>query len=138
MTAKEWLNRARDIDGELDDLREARELLEAQLTKSTQTLTGDVVQSTKDPHKFDELGELAIRIGQAEKRCHKIKSETLAVIMKIDNGTYRRLLVLRYINGHTFEEIAVRMHFSWRQTHRLHGRALIAVTEVLKCQDENR
>ena len=132
MTAKEWLNRARTIDDELDALNETRELMIAQLTKSTQTLTGDTVQSTKDPHKFDELGDLAYQIEQAVKSCHRIKTETLAVIQKVDNSALRRLLVLRYLNGKSWESIAVEMNYSWPQIHRLHGRALIAIGEVLK------
>lgn len=132
MTAKEWLSRARTIDGELAALMETREIMVSQLTKATQTLTGDTVQSSKDPHKFDELGELALQIEKAVKACHRIKSETLAVIMRVDNATFRELLVLRYLNGLTFEKIAVRMNYSWRQVHRVHGRALIAVAEVLK------
>ena len=136
MTAKEWLSRARTIDGELRALEEARAKLEAQLTKATQVLSGDPVQSTKDPHKFDELGGYALAIREATKLCHKIKSETLAVIMQVDNSTYRQLLVMRYLNGKTFERIAVEMNFSWRQVHRIHGRALIAVAEVLKCQSQ--
>lgn len=134
MTAKEWLNRARTIDRELEALYEARDIMEGRLTKATQTLTGETVQSTKDPHKFDDIGDLALEIKKAVKACHRIKSETLAVIMKIDNSTLRRLLVLRYLNGHTWEEIAVKMNYSWRQIHRLHGRAIAEVAEVLKCR----
>jgi len=132
MTPKEWLNRARTIDGELAALNETRELMIAQLTKSTQTLTGDTVQSTKDPHKFDDLGDLAYQIEQAVKTCHRIKTETLAEIQRVDNSVLRRLLVLRYLNGKSWESIAVEMNYSWRQIHRLHGRALMAIGEVLK------
>lgn len=132
MTAKEWLNRARTIDQELAALYEAREIVETQLTKATQTLTGDTVQSTKDPHAFDKLGDIAIQIRDATKTCHRIKAQTLGVIMQLDNSIYRRLLVMRYINGHTFEEISVAIHYSYKQTCRLHGRALIEVAEVLK------
>lgn len=132
MTAKEWLSRARTIDGELEALKEAHEIMVEQLTKATQPLTGDTVQSTKDPHAFDKLGELAVEIEKATKADHKIKAEVLAAIMKLNNPAHRRLLILRYINGHTFEQIAVKMNYSWRQTCRIHGRALVEMTEVLK------
>ncbi len=132
MTAKEWLSRARTIDGELEALKEAHEIMVEQLTKATQTLTGDTVQSTKDPHAFDKLGELAVEIEKATKADHKIKAEVLAAIMKLNNPAHRRLLILRYINGHTFEQIAGKMNYSWRQTCRIHGRALVEMTEVLK------
>ena len=36
----------------------------------------------------------------------------------------RQLMRLRYIKGHTWEEICVEMSYSWRQTHRLHAEAL--------------
>ena len=36
----------------------------------------------------------------------------------------RQLMRLRYIKGHTWEEICVEMSYSWRQTHRLHAQAL--------------
>lgn len=135
MTAKEWLGRARTIDRELEALCEAREVMEAKLTKATQTLTGDTIQSSKDPHKFDELGELVFQLEQAKKAYAHVKAEVMAVINRIDNGVYRELLIRRYMSGETFEEIAVGMHYSWRQVHRVHGRALIAVAEVLKCQN---
>lgn len=136
MTAREWLSRARTIDRELEALVEARDRLEAQLTKATQSLTGDPVQSSKDPHRFDELGDYAVQIQQAIKTCHEIKAETMAVIRKIDNTVFRSLLEQRYLNGKSFEQIAVEMNYSWRQVHRLHGRALVEVAEVLKCRNE--
>lgn len=132
MTTKEWLNRARTIDGELAALVEAREVMIAKLTKATQTLTGDTVQSSKDNHKFDELGELAFQIEQAVKTCKAVKAEVMGAIRQVKSGTCRELLVRRYIDGETWEKIAVTMNYSWRQVHRLHGRALIEVTEVLK------
>ena len=134
MTAKEWLSRARSIEGELDALNEAREIMEARLTKGVQTLTGDTVQSTKDPHAFDKLGELTWQIMEQTTELDRVKAEIEAVIRKVENGKYRELLVRRYLNGKTFEEVAVKMHYTWRQVHRIHGRALIAVAEVLKCQ----
>lgn len=134
MTAKEWLSRARSIEGELDALTEAREIMEARLTKGVQTLTGDTVQSSKDPHAFDKLGELTWQIMEQTRELDRVKAEIEAVIRKVENGKYRELLVRRYLNGKTFEEVAVKMHYTWRQVHRLHGRALIAVAEVLKCQ----
>lgn len=36
----------------------------------------------------------------------------------------RLLLRYRYIDGYTWERIAVEMHYSWRQVVRMHGRAL--------------
>lgn len=133
MTAKEWLGRARTIEGELAALQEAREIMEAQLTKATQTMTGDTVQSSKDPHAFDRLGELAYQIEAQTKELDRVRAEIESAIRKVDNGKYRELLVRRYINGKTFEAVAVEMNYTWRQVHRIHGRALLEIAEVIKC-----
>ena len=37
---------------------------------------------------------------------------------------YRRLIRLRYVEGLKWEKICVTMGYSWKQTHRLHGKAL--------------
>lgn len=50
-----------------------------------------------------------------------------AVIDAVDEPDLRQLLILRYINGLTWEKIAVDMNYSWRHTLRLHGAALAAV-----------
>lgn len=39
-------------------------------------------------------------------------------------STERRLARFRYIDGLTWENVCERMCYSWRQTHRIHGRIL--------------
>ena len=46
---------------------------------------------------------------------------------------YHTLLYQRYINGKTFEQIAVDMHYSWRQIVRIHGQALQYAQNVIEC-----
>lgn len=36
----------------------------------------------------------------------------------------RRLMRCRYIDGMTWEEVCVRINYSWRQTHNIHARIL--------------
>jgi DNA-directed RNA polymerase specialized sigma24 family protein len=38
--------------------------------------------------------------------------------------TERRLARFRYIDGLTWEDVCEKMNYSWRQTHRIHSRAL--------------
>lgn len=47
----------------------------------------------------------------------------------------RMLIRHRYIEGLTWEEVCVAMGYAWRQTHRIHARALdkLAEREVRKC-----
>ena len=41
----------------------------------------------------------------------------------------RKLFRHRYIEGLTWEEVCVRIGYSWRQTHNIHGRALDKILE---------
>jgi DNA-directed RNA polymerase specialized sigma subunit len=53
-----------------------------------------------------------------------IRDNIKAIIEAVEDDRERLLLQYRYLDGRTFEEIAVQMHYSWRQIHRLHSRAL--------------
>lgn len=127
MTTKQWLGRARRIDGEINALLTAYQETKARLTKVTQTLSGDIVQSDKDPHKFDRIAELGEKIDFKVDELLAVRDEIYETISKVDNHTQRELLVRRYIIGETFEQISVDMKYSYKQVCRIHGRALIAI-----------
>ena len=70
--------------------------------------------------KWDEL--IALR-KEAEERIDNLK-----------DGRYRAVLRRRYLQGRSFEEIAVDLCFDYRWIKRLHGRAL---TEFQKLTPES-
>jgi len=45
-------------------------------------------------------------------------------------------LTYRYINGKTWEEIAVEMHYTYKWVHVLHGQALAEFENVLRMRQE--
>jgi len=53
-------------------------------------------------------------------------------INSLDNDDYKLLLMLRYLNFKTWEEIAVEMNCSYQWVHVLHGRALIYFQEKVQ------
>lgn len=53
--------------------------------------------------------------------------ETIADI----KGSEGEILYERYINLHKWEEVCVLVHLSWKQTHRIHARALEAVSNLI-------
>lgn len=132
MTAKAWLSRARRLDEEIAGLIELRDREKERVLKITQTLSGPVVQTTKDPHKFDRLVEFEAEIDRNIDILVRTKTETNNAIAKLDDGRYREVLRLRYLGNKTFEEIAVAIHYSYKQTCRIHGRALLMMEEVLR------
>jgi hypothetical protein len=48
-------------------------------------------------------------------------------IWKVTDGLYRTILALRYIEGMSWEKIAVEINYTWRHTHNLHWRAIESI-----------
>lgn len=48
-------------------------------------------------------------------------------IRQMENEDEQEVLRLRYIKGLKWEEVAVKMDYSWRQIHRIHSSALISL-----------
>ena len=128
MTAKEYLmqyrdcmNRIRAIESHLQELRAIREQLR-----------------TEDGHSI-ALGKAVANLVDTETQCenevtHLLQTET-EVVCTIERvkEPYRTVLYERYINGKTWEQIAVQMNYCFRHTTKLHGTALKLVKDVLEC-----
>lgn len=52
----------------------------------------------------------------------------------LDDLNYKTVLEYRYLNYLRWEEIAVRMNYTFRWTQELHRRALLALQEAIKAQ----
>lgn len=61
----------------------------------------------------------------------RVKTEILKAISRLTDGRYREILRLRYLDGKTFEQIAVEMCYSWRHVCTLHGRALLKMEVIV-------
>ena len=44
--------------------------------------------------------------------------------------TERTLMRLRYIEGMSWQAVSMRIHYSWKQTHRIHKNALRKLAEI--------
>lgn len=135
MTAKQWLSRGMNIDREINTLLAVRDEVRARATAVTQAISGDPVQGTKDPHKFDRLVELDERIDRLVDRLVETRLDIISAISELDDGRQRELLFKRYIEGKRFEQIAVEMRYSIRQTWRMHGDALVKTEVVIHGMD---
>lgn len=115
--------RARAILNEIHDLKD----LATKITVTFNDMPGGGGSVDKIgaivAHIVDLQTELAV-----QAKTMKAEQEIVqAVIDAVDDANLRQLLILRYINGLTWEKIAVDMHYSFRHTLRLHGAALAAV-----------
>ncbi len=131
MTAKQYLNRVRRIDKEIAALLRLVQRTRESLETVTQNYDSDGAQSTKNPHKFDRLIELEGLVDQKIDEQIALKTEILTTITKVPDRRQRLVLMEYYVEMKTFEEVAVDVHYSWKQTHRIHARALQAVEKVI-------
>lgn len=131
MTTKQWLSRARSIDSEIDTLLISYAETKARLLSITQQITGDPVQSTKDPHKYDALVVLSAQIDAKVDSLVDAKKEIAEAILKLPKRNHREVLMRRYIGGESWADIAEGLNYSQRAVYKIHGRALIEMTEVI-------
>ena len=78
-----------------------------------------------------KIMEAKNRVSDELEMLEATEHEVIETINNVDDSTLSTLLYERYINGKTFERIAVSMDYSWRQTIRLHGAALNKVKYIL-------
>ena len=68
---------------------------------------------------------------QAEiSRLMKMSREAEKMIALLEDERHRAILELRYLCGMTWQEIAAKLHFTIRWTHKLHKDALDLLTEA--------
>lgn len=134
METSAWLNRAFYKDKKV---RALRSLLERDRARA-QGLTVNYGGVDKGRSDSRENGvETAMQIcAQTEKEydaslCEyeAIRREVKAVINGLHDDVLEALLTYRYLEGLPMEEIAERMHYSYRHTIRLHKRALQLVSK---------
>ena len=129
--ARAYLNRARNIDHEIDVLLKTEDETRERVMSITQRYDGDGVQSTKDPHKFDKLAELSSLIDQKTDELVSVKAEILEMIGKLPERRQRNVCDSYYLRMKTFEQIAVEENYSYRQVKRIHSKSLLLVDRIL-------
>ena len=140
MKAKDYLlqcrqieEQIRQIDTEIQSLRDEQILLRSPWPDGQPHGTG----------KSDPVGDQAAKIvdliqrlevKQLKKRGELWlkRAEIIETIGLVQDEVLNRLLWLRYVQGVSFEEVAVDMHYSYRHVTRLHGEALQRVEKFMK------
>ena len=125
-----WLTRFRKSEAELNRLYDEQARWRAKAEKVTQRISpmppgapsGNRVQDA-----VEKIGEVESHINHEIMEQCKERDEIASTIAEVPDETMRLLLRLRYIDGMTFEQIAVKMNYSWRWVIALHGRALQSV-----------
>ena len=99
------------IDRELNDLERRIEWTKSQILKPKSTTCVETLINLESLFtvKWDQLIDLRFTI---EKSINKLPPLECT------------LMRLKYIDGLTWEEVAVKLNYSWRWVHKLHSRAL--------------
>lgn len=121
---KRYINLDREIDRKLEEVARLR----SKLTRVTEVFTaeprgGGSIRG-KTENIIAKIVDLEKEIDADVDRLISIRDNIKAIIEAVEDDREKLLLQYRYLDGRTFEEIAVQMHYSWRQIHRLHSKAL--------------
>ena len=128
MTAKEYLRRIRDTESDLrsveQDYQRARD----------DVMNLKAIQYDKDKVSNSHIGDLSDAIAALEKYAERVnakwdelialRTEAEKQIEQIVDGRYREVLHRRYLQGESWEYIAVGMGYAFRTVLWLHGKAL--------------
>lgn len=146
MTAKEYLLQLDTLRDEIESTNLALEKIftEASGIKAI-TYDKDRVQVSPSNHAENfmvKLAELGDEYAQMQMKYKLECDKRIAMINGLSNPIHVRILRKRYIDGKTFEEIAVALHYTYRHVTRLHGSALQEFSakykDVLLCPTDLR
>lgn len=121
---KRYINLDREIERKLEEVARLR----AKLTKITQVHSteprGGGTIYGKTEGILAKIVDLENEIDADIDRLVAVRDGIKAIIEAVEDDRERLLLQHRYLEGRTFEWIAAKMNYSWRQIHRLHSQAL--------------
>lgn len=130
-----YLRRYRLNELEIVRLKEELERWHSQAEQVTSSMEyhGKAANDTRLQHAVDRLGSTeAMLTAQLTDRVRR-RNSIEAAIGSVEDERLQLLLRYRYIDGYTWERIAVSMNYSYRQVTRMHGRALRQIKDVLVC-----
>jgi len=127
MTVKEYLGNIRKKDIELIALEDAILETETILTRISPVLsdlphaTGNVDKMSNGISKLIELKDL---LNLKIYAICELKEIIFDEIEGLENPLHRTVLIERYINYKSFEEISIKMNYSYHHVCHLHGHSL--------------
>lgn len=130
---KERLRKYQLIKKEREQLRQKLEEVEAALYyPKVQQLTGMPGSGSKESNPQEDLAIYHMELQDLYKaKINELAGEQLAIERAIEalEPTARMLMRYRYLEGLKWEEVCVKMNYSWSQTHEIHKKILIRLRE---------
>lgn len=125
-----YLSRYIPLSGRINRMLEEQyrwKCLAMKVTQNFSPTPGGGESGSPIERPMDKVDELERKITQAIDELADIRMEIEAVLGQLEDDTLRKLMEYRYIDGLTWEQVAEKMHYSWRHTCRLHGEALAKI-----------
>lgn len=130
MTAKEYLCQAHELEIKIQCLKaEVEEYKDLASSISGSNFDREVVDRTRNTDApyvrwVLKVYEKEEEIKRMEALLADVKGNILLAIDKLDNSTYRMVLLYRYIRWMSWDEIAYKMYASSATVRRYHDKAL--------------
>lgn len=127
----EFLSQYINAGKEYDEIMQSYEYFRQKIISLQASVLSDMPRSGSVLQ--DKIGEHVAKLDQLESIIHakltkleQLRTDVENVIGLLDDSLLRRLLHLKYLDDTrlTWEQICVKLNYSWAQTHRLHSRAL--------------
>ena len=132
--AKEYLWRVRNAARELKRLEEEYEQARNDILHIKGiSYDGDRVSGGKFGDLADAIAALegyAQRLSAKWDELINLRETAKKLIDTLKDGRYREVLTLRYLDGQSWEQVAVTMGYTYRGVTGLHGKALKAFGEI--------
>ena len=130
MSAQAFMNRVTHAQRRIVQMEERAAHYRDMAKRITATLSGVRVSSSPGGSRMEEnmdaFMDICRDIEHEARRLRKYLAQANKVIGRIMDAREREVLELRYLCGHTWEEIANRLHFTSRWVHKIHKEALEA------------
>lgn len=128
---KKWLLEYRKLEQNIERDMEELQRLESRAEKIT-SMVSDMPKGSQQgdslQRSVEKICELKVSLNQRIDAAVEKRKEIETVIETLEDKTLQLLLRYRYIDGMTWEQIAVKMRYDYRWVLRLHGRALERLT----------
>lgn len=130
MTSKEYLEQIGKLEHKIKCMKfRSQEYDRLSMSLPSQDFTRDRVQTTPNLEApfvkwIMKKVDLDNRIEEEEKKLEVLKGEALMKIESLDSEDYKNLLILKYIQFKTFDEIANMLFISIATVKRWHIKAL--------------
>lgn len=132
---KRYLQQIRLYDSHINTKLEELQHLKEMVTRITPTLKDDVVSGGNSQ---DKLADAVVKIVDLEAEIDReidsyvnAKQEISSVLDGIVDPDQLQVLHKRYVQYKTFEQIACDMNMTYRNVCYIHGKALLAVREIM-------